>query len=56
MRGNSQETADLVEFIEEILYGKLYLLCNDNITTYLHTYKIFFRVFLYGIKKIFLSD
>ena len=28
MRSNSQETADLGTFTEEILYGKLHFLCS----------------------------
>ena len=31
MRPNPLETADLVKFTEEILNGKLYLLCSMNV-------------------------
>ena len=33
---NPQFPADLVTFTEEILLGKLYFLCSDNISNHLH--------------------
>ena len=37
MRTNSQETADLVTFPEEILNGKLYFLCSETAHGFLST-------------------
>ena len=43
-----QETADLVTFTEEILNGKLYFLCSDNIE---ESYtKVFCKTDVYKLK------
>ena len=46
MRPNSQETADLVIFTEEILNGKLHFLCsvNENSTHPSEEFKVLCKI------------